>query len=220
MKIISTLALAISCWLVGPAQAAKVMLTCEIAANAAGEFTVSCGTSAAPVPTQPPTPPPTPTPKPECPAPPMPLVMEILKGRSVNQYVNDPPAAGQLPYIHVWPLPVGLKSGNFSFTTNTTQTPSSLRVEISLSKCPGDVAFWKSAAGTVHMHGIEWHPCGGDGTGDQAGVKWSSVDKTFYECPIPAGEQWYLNWRSVDSSGNNTCPADRTCGQVFNWQGQ
>ena len=132
-------------------------------------------------------------------------VMESLGPRGSNNFVNDT-IPGQ---IHIFPMPVGVTYGNFSFTSNTVQTPSTLQVEISMSKCPGDVAYYQLPSA---MYNGTLAICGSTGIGQSAQAGWA-YPGSWYQCNIPPTEQWYMNWRVI----NNSCNRAEPCGQTFGW---
>jgi hypothetical protein len=83
--------------------------------------------------------------------------------------------------------------------------------EVAFSKCKGDFSYYKTNTATVAYPGSTqvFQPCGVV-WGTDMSLAWSR-DGAIDQCRIPAGEQWYMNWRV------SNCPTGtgHTCGQTF-----
>lgn len=213
--------------LVGVAHAAS--LPCTIIIDANGTASAMC-TGSAPTPTPPPVPTPAPTPKPS-PAPgtcaaPSNAVMQTMYLAGTNNYVFDdrtyrnPPPGNPSPTpaatspqgtIQIFPLKTAWPDGDPVYIASV-QFASFIvynlggQYEVSFSRCPGDFETYKHDTPTQGTF-----PCGALSGPDFALAYIIGVPSGITYCGIPAGEQWYMNWRSID------CPADKgkTCGQTF-----
>jgi hypothetical protein len=148
-----------------------------------------------------------------CPATPANVVVNSMAGQSVGQHVRDNPVGS----IQSYPLPRTRASGAaltdavIGYTPDTVWTPSSLGVEVSISKCPGDIAAYK-ALPPISNFGVSFYPCGKNGGGEGLSLNWTMGQTGGSACNVPAGEQWFINWRIVSG-----CPAGQACGQLFYW---
>src|SRR5207248_6098139 len=79
--------------------------------------------------------------------------------------------------------------------------------EVSISKCPGDFETYKKETALAP----DQYACGLS-YGPNFSIQWAAGDAApfFNECRVPAGEQWYLNWRV------RCCPTDtgHSCGNI------
>ena len=69
--------------------------------------------------------------------------------------------------------------------SGTIYTPGSNNIEIGMSKCPGDLEFYKTHAGCGGIFGVE-----------SSGVNWGATAGPGGRCIVPAGELWYINTRA------------------------
>jgi hypothetical protein len=94
-----------------------------------------------------------------------------------------------------FPLRQIRSQGGFEYSA-TTGSPS-IRVEVSISKCPGD---WNTAmtTGVAGSRGAVATPCY-FATNHEGIIRWSPVGD-LHLCPVPQGETWFLNWRFAEDS--------------------
>jgi hypothetical protein len=123
-------------------------------------------------------------------------------GRFVDKARTD----GLPPTIYSYALPPNHFPGAF-FTTRDPDTPPSLNVEITVSKCPGDYNFTNDPS---EIYTYSWapttpfYPCISHGNAEGAAVRWDTT-LALNNCKVDSG-QWYVNVRVVDSQGNYSCP--------------
>lgn len=159
-----------------------------------GDFTLNCAPAATPtappVVTQPPvvTPPVTP------PVTPANVVIVLLKPSGQGNKIDMVDGV-----IYASPLPVA--SGFFDMTTDP-QTPGGVQIQVSVSKTPGDMGYYKTPASCYVLFGAQQCPCGGTYIPNSAGVKWSPSIVAFDAyCIVPSGEKWYVNYQMTGASG-------------------
>jgi len=108
-------------------------------------------------------------------------------------------------YTFSVPLP---KNATAFHTTRNPDTPPSLNVEVTVSKCPGDVRFWTDPSEIFHYSFLPttpFYPCNGSGSAESAGL-WVSPTLGQNTCQITTTEQWYANIRLVGPDGSYSCP--------------
>lgn len=121
--------------------------------------------------------------------------------------------------IHSWPLPKGANGlqyaaglvGHTASAYPGFYTPDTLRVEWSLSKCPGDVAYASTPEASFTSRGVVYHPCGVESASESGGAKWNGVGASAY-CKVPQTEAWFVNLRYTSG-----CVG--ACSIVYFWQG-
>lgn len=168
-----------------------------IVISANGDALVTC-TKSAPVP---PVPPPVPGTCPVVPG----LVMHDTFGLAGSPMIF----ATEQGVLHAFPLPKA--AAGVIVSTATTTTPGTLELEWTISKCPGDTAYYKTpAAAFTGRGGVVYHPCGAQTGWESGGVKWNIPGGT-QQCKVPAGETWYVNLRY-------TAGCTGTCSIYRAWQ--
>lgn len=177
--------IAACCAFLSSAQAASITLTCPDAAvtSTGPNFTIVCGPGQSTNPPGP-TPPPgvvTPVPPPSQACAGAPVISTPLKITNV--------VTGQIGQTFTWKIPKA--SGIASVVNEGRGAPLELQTEISISKCPGDTAYYLTEAAKVAQsaRGGKQVVCGADGPFPS--IKWNQPGG----CVIPAGETWYLNVR-------------------------
>jgi hypothetical protein len=117
--------------------------------------------------------------------------------------------------IHSWALPktaagAQVPSG-IIVHTSTPLTPGTLKIEWSISKCPGDTAYYNTTEATVSGRGgVVYKPCGSETGWESGGVKWNALGGTA-QCKVPTTETWYVNVRYTQGC-SGSCPV------YFAWQ--
>jgi hypothetical protein len=111
--------------------------------------------------------------------------------------------------IHSWPLPkrngAQVPSGSVSSSTYPG-TPSEMRIEWSISKCPGDVTYASLPEASFTLGTTVLKTCTKTSSVESAGLRWSNVG-SFYECQVtPATGDWYVNYRIVGGCASGICP--------------
>jgi hypothetical protein len=116
--------------------------------------------------------------------------------------------------IHSWALPktatgAQVQSGIIVHTA-TPNTPGTLKIEWSISKCPGDTAYFSAPEAAITMRGVVYHPCGSETGWESGGVKWNAAGGSA-QCKVPTTETWYVNMRYTQGC-SGSCPV------YFSWQ--
>jgi hypothetical protein len=126
----------------------------------------------------------------------------------------------QLGNVNTFPLPKELVPGRpiTSGMISSTSTPSTngdLTVEWSLSRCPGDMDWYKTDEASTVYNGITFRPCGGVFGIESGGVTWSP-DWGMWgaHCKVDPSETWYINLRYVAA-----CPVGDLCPIFYAWSG-
>jgi hypothetical protein len=122
---------------------------------------------------------------------------------------------GKAGVIYSYPLP-RIRQGIFG-TTTTPTTPGGMQVEVAISKCPGDMTYYQTAAAKYLQYGSLQAPCGMVGQPESVGTKWNNaiVNYDAYCIADTVPTQWYVNIRySAGCEGGGSCPI------VYFWQGQ
>jgi hypothetical protein len=142
-----------------------------------------------------------------------------------TQFTNFGPAGqgtvltGTLGVIYSWPLPKGSTGAQATLATIThtqhtsSTSPSEVSVEWSISKCPGDFAYYKTPAASVTSRLKLYAPCGGTFGIESGGLKYNTVG-SMDTCKVPTTETWYVNFRFT--SGTANCPGGR-CDVTYSW---
>jgi hypothetical protein len=142
-----------------------------------------------------------------------------------TQFTNFGPAGqgtvltGTLGVIYAWPLPktsAGVQAtlATITHTQHTSTTsPSELAVEWGISKCPGDMTYYKTSAASVTSRLKVYTPCGGTFGIESGGVKYNTIG-AMDTCKVPAAEVWYVNFRFIGGTAN--CPSGR-CDVTYSW---
>jgi hypothetical protein len=153
----------------------------SVTISADGSVRVNC--VAVTPPSTPPAPPVTPPPPVASVCPPAPVRTDFPSAGGTTSLTS------QIGVINSWKLPK--PSGLASITNEYPGTPQELKTEWSLSKCPGDFAYYKTPAAMVKPtpRAPPEIVCGGEGP--VTGGRWGQTGG----CVIPAGETWYFNLR-------------------------
>jgi hypothetical protein len=134
-----------------------------------------------------------------------------------TNFSGDAKATAPQDTVQVYPLPQTWPDGT-PVTTATAFFASYIyynlagaQYEVAFSKCKGDFSYYKTAQAHFTYFGTSYEPCG-IVWGADFNASWGTQG-SYSSCQVPAGEQWYMNWRVVPG----TCPtnAGRTCGQTF-----
>jgi hypothetical protein len=212
-----------------PLYAPAAQLPCTVTINADGSAAVSCAGAVTPAPQPTPAPAPVPTP---APAPPAPasgnVVMQPLFVGGANNYVFDStqytnprqpppgPPAGTIQSFAIpqtWPDGRPIESAGFGFASFIVYTQVGALNEVSISQVPGDFESYKNAFPYYKEGDYAFYPCGLT-FGPDFAISFTRQG-TISSCKVPAGEQWYLNWRVHNCPGKGY-----TCGQTFTVNGQ
>jgi hypothetical protein len=121
--------------------------------------------------------------------------------------------------IHSWPLP---KRPGVLFQvpaativhTADVGTPTEVTLEWSISKCPGDTAYYKTTTAQVTQRQVVYTPCGGTFNVESGGLKFNATGSAD-NCKVPATEQWYINLR-IMPNGSVNCQGG-TCKLIYSW---
>lgn len=93
------------------------------------------------------------------------------------------------------PLPAG--AGIFGMTS-APDTPGGQLVEVGISKCAGDLGYYKTPVAQYLQFGSMQVPCGGTYNPESPGVKWGATKLAWDTiCIVPAGATWYVNYRAT-----------------------
>jgi hypothetical protein len=136
------------------------------------------------------------------------LLTSGLAGRIVDKARTD----GMPPTIYSYPLPK-IASGTF-YTTRDPDTPPSLTVQVSISKCPGDFNFALDPSETYTFSwapATPFYPCIATGSAESAGAHWDSV-LSMNGCKVDLTQTWFVNLRVTDDKGGYTCPVASATG--------
>ncbi len=143
-----------------------------------------------------------------CPTTPANVVMgTVLTSGLAGRVVDKARTDGLPPTIYSYPLPKN-PSGGF-YTTRDPDTPPSLTVNLSISKCPGDYASATTDPTEVFrysfMPAVGFYPCVTTGSAEGTTLNWSQTLGTS-TCMTDMTVQYYANIRITDDKGNYTCP--------------
>ena len=131
------------------------------------------------------------------------LLTSGLAGRLVDKARTD----GLPPTIYSFPLPRNAIGG--FFTTRDPDTPPSLTVNLSISKCPGDFAFATTDTSEVYhysfMPNVPFYPCVSSGSAESASLWWGT-SLAQNTCLMDVTQQYYANIRITDQNGVYSCP--------------
>lgn len=133
-----------------------------------------------------------------------------------------PPPAGTCPVVQTSPFALGNPSVTNTWrgtpgTIYTTKLPKlsggigntrniatdgGASIEWSISPCPGDFTYYKSAAATVTLgFGGKVYPCGGVFGPESGGLNWATVQSASRPlCIVNGTGNWYLNMRATKTS--------------------
>lgn len=160
-----------------------------VTVDAAGNVVVNCASAPVTPPVTPPVPPPV-TP----PTTPANVVIRPLGPSGQGSTIDMVDGV-----IYASPLPVA--SGFFDMTTDPT-TPSGVHIQVSVSKTPGDMAYYKTPASCYPLFGVQQCPCGGVYNPNSAGVTWAPViPNPPSSTPCISGAGWYVNYQMNGGSG-------------------
>jgi hypothetical protein len=195
--------------------------TGQITVTSSGQIELSCtdsitlqDTGGTPPPTQPPTPTPSPTPSPtqppsECSGLTPPVGSTYQARSSLANPNSSAVHAGALGVVYSYPLPKGangIYNSGFLQQGDRPGTPTEMTVEWAISKCPGDMTYYRSAeSAIVSGRGGTVFPCGGI-NGAATGAYYWSLTGSGYECKVDNTRVWYINVRYV-----NGCPVGVNC---------
>jgi hypothetical protein len=148
-----------------------------------------------------------------CPATPANVVIgSLLTAGLAGRVVDHARTDGLPPTIYSYPLPK-VVTGAF-FTTRDPDTPPSLTVDISISKCPGDYTL---ATDPTEVYTFPWalttpfYPCVSFGSAESGVVRWGgTLDLNI--CKVDLNQTWYANVRITDDKGVYTCPVASATG--------
>jgi hypothetical protein len=116
--------------------------------------------------------------------------------------------------IHSWALPKTAAGAQVPagmiVHTGQYNTPGTLKIEWSISKCPGDTAYYSTPEAAITMRGVVYHPCGSETGWESGGVKWNVAGGSA-QCKVPTTEIWYVNMRYTQGC-SGSCPV------YFSWQ--
>jgi hypothetical protein len=95
-------------------------------------------------------------------------------------------------------------------------TPSELTIEWAISKCPGDMNYYKSAVGAVTEVSSRsgttstYYPCGTITGWSSGQLRWSPTGSS-YECKVTDGSNWYINVRYLNGTSFSACNSSTGC---------
>lgn len=142
---------------------------------------------------------------------------------AAGQRLNLTAAAG---VIHSWPLPrtaAGVQATSALIShTMLPGTPQEVSLEWSISRCPGDVNYGKSAAAAYVSTarggtGVTYYPCSKPNGIESGGINYATTASAQYcAVPVPAAGAtgWYVNLRLL--SGTAACPGG-LCTFTYQW---
>ena len=192
----------------------------QLSVTSSGNITITCTSDVlasdpnAPTPTPSPTPTPTPSPTPTPPP------GECANLTPLSNYTARATLAGAnasaLHYgtnttIYSYPLPkgaLGIYNTGFLQQGDHPSTPTEMTIEWGISKCPGDLTYYKTTEASVTSgRGGVAFPCGGI-NGAVGGSYYWSLTGSGYECKIDNTHTWYINVRYVNgcNAGSPGCP--------------
>jgi hypothetical protein len=157
-----------------------------------------------------------------CPATPGNVVIGTLATQGLALRVIDKARIDGLgPTIYSYPLPHNA-SGQVQ-SSSSPDTPPSMTVQMSISKCPGDF----DSAKTDPTLTFRWpwggnpsFPCSTLGSAESTVIRWDSVLSSS-NCPATVTSTWYVNIRLTDSLGAYSCPVASATGPgcpfIFSW---
>jgi hypothetical protein len=189
----------------------------SLALDANGDLAIKCKASA-PAPT--PTPTPTPPPPGACPPTPVNVTIGTLATSGLAKWIVDRARSDGLVNIYSYPLPRNA-TGQVQ-SSSSPDTPPSMTVQMSISKCPGDFDSAKDPSETFRWPwgGNPSYPCATLGSAESSVIRWEAVLSSG-NCMVPIAEQWYVNIRLTDSLGNYSCPplsaTGPGCPFIFSW---
>jgi hypothetical protein len=143
-----------------------------------------------------------------CPTTPANVVMgTVLTSGLAGRIVDKARTDGLPPTIYSYPLPRNAIGG--FFTTRDPDTPPSLTVTLSISKCPGDFSSATTDPTEVYhysfMPNVPFYPCVGGGSAESASLWWGT-SLAQNTCLMDVTKQYYANIRITDQNGVYSCP--------------
>ena len=113
--------------------------------------------------------------------------------------------------IYSYPLPKGAQgiyNTGFLQQGDHPATPTEMTIEWSISKCAGDMTYYKTTEASVTSgRGGVAFPCGGI-NGAVGGSYYWSLTGSGYECRVDNTNTWYINVRYINgcNTGSPGCP--------------
>ncbi len=102
---------------------------------------------------------------------------------------------------YAYKLPSSLQGHGFLQQADNPSTPTEMTVEWAIAKCPGDFDYYKTDIAKVPTgRGALYPACGGVNGAVGAQYSWGPAanPKSYQECRVPPGEQWYISVRYVN----------------------
>lgn len=220
-KILWSIALALTCWMAGPAQAGKVTLStgasCDFTTmtmTSGGSVSVTCVDVAIVTPVPPVITPPV-VPVVGCGPLPQNVIMTTPSTAGRDKELMTPGVGVQAPIFSL-ALPT-FPAGNVA-TTRQPATPPSMQMRIFISKCPGDTSYSASPAAQFKYSWwpVPYFPCMAPGSAESASIWWAATARDQNTCVVTPGT-WYVNMQASDGQGNNTCTTPGGCPFIFRY---
>lgn len=224
-KTLWSIALALTCWMAGPAQAGKVTLStgasCDfinMTTTGGGSVSVTCVDVAIVTPVPPVITPPVPPPVVGCGPLPQNVIMTTPATMSLAKELVTPGVGAQAA---IFSLAIPAMPAGTLNTTRQPATPPSMRMRISVSKCPGDFSYARTDAAAYRA---SWqlpplaanYPCISEGSAESSVVHWSAVASQDF-CGVGTSGTWYVNMQASGADGANTCTTPGGCPFIFWW---
>jgi hypothetical protein len=137
------------------------------------------------------------------------VIMEKVSLPSMAYRLTDPPSRpGLVAPIHSFLIPKDWAAGGV-MTTVTPGSWASANMEISISKCPGDMKYYRTDENTFQYSWAKtkFHPCGQVGSAESNSLHWGA-EVGQNTCRVTADEDWYVNIRMTGETGIYTCPSN------------